>query len=115
MSIHKFIRYVGFLAIVGEMAYAQTQPNSGPVDATQFAGAEPGDKVNAAIASFGSGGCGAIVVPHGTYSLSKKIVKPRCIMLDFENSTVSSTITNGPSIVTGAFWTHRQVIICGAA
>ena len=103
MSIHKFIRYVGFLAIVGEMAYAQTQPYSGPVDATQFAGADVGDKVNAAIASFGSGGCGTIAVPHGNYSLSKKIVKPRCVMLDFQNSTVTSTITNGPSIVTGSF------------
>jgi hypothetical protein len=65
MSIHKFIRYVGFLAIVGEMAYAQTQPNSGPVDATQFAGAELGDKVNAAIASFGSGVVELLWCPTG--------------------------------------------------
>jgi hypothetical protein len=94
MSIHKFIRYVGFLAFAGEVLCAQTQPFSGPVDATKFAGADLGDKVNAAIVSFGSGGCGAIVVPHGNYALSKKIVKPRCILLDFQNSTVTSTIAN---------------------
>src|SRR5580693_9501231 len=100
MSIYKFIRYLGFLAFVGVLC-AQTRPYSSPIDATQFAGADLGDQVNAAIVSFGSGGCGAILVPHGNYTLSKKIVKPRCILLDFQNSTVTSTIANGPSIVTG--------------
>jgi len=75
---------------------------NGILYATQFPGAELGVQVMGAIAAL-HGNCGSVVVPVGSYKLNTKIVKPRCVMLDFQNSIVSSTITDGPSITTGSF------------
>jgi hypothetical protein len=43
--------------------------------------------------------CGKITVAPGNYTLS---TKPRCVVLDFNGSTLTSAITTGPSISTGS-------------
>jgi hypothetical protein len=83
-------------------AYRLPAEGNGIQYATQFPGAELGAQVMEAIAAL-HGNCGLVVVPVGNYNLKTKIMKPRCVMLDFQNSIVSSTITDGPSITTGSF------------
>jgi hypothetical protein len=75
---------------------------AGVQNAVRFSGAELGVQVNEAVAAL-KGKCGSVVVPAGDYTLSTKIAKPRCVMLDFQNSIVTSTIASGPSIITGSF------------
>jgi hypothetical protein len=85
-------------------ASSQLTPLSinGIQNATQFPGAELGVQITEAIAAL-QGTCGSVIVPTGSYTLRTKVMKPRCVMLDFQNATVTSTITVGPSIITGSF------------
>jgi len=73
----------------------------GVENALRFPGADLGVQVNEAVTAL-KGKCGSVVVPNGDYVLSTKIAKPRCVILDFQNSVVTSTITSGSSISTGS-------------
>lgn len=49
--------------------------------ATDFAGSDIGEKINAAFASFGAGSCGRVLIPSGVYTYSTTIyVQEACIL-----------------------------------
>lgn len=58
-------------------------------NATLFTGTDIGAKVNSAIAAVG---CGAVIIPAGTYNFATTIVKPRCI--DLEGQGADATLLN---------------------
>lgn len=60
-----------------------------------------GIAVNNDINSLGSS-CGTVLVSTGNYTLATRINKPRCVVLDFQNSVVTSCILNGAAIATGS-------------
>jgi hypothetical protein len=64
---------------------------NGVANATQFAGADIGAQVNAAIASL-SGTCGSVYIPSGSYNYATTINKPRCVKL--VGAGAQSTILN---------------------
>ena len=97
---------ITFAAIPGALAPAQTQKvyaSSGALDAGDFPGADIGAKVNAAIAQL-AGACGAVRIDSGTYSFSTQIIKPRCVRLEGNNSTLSWAVGDSvtPAIVVGS-------------
>lgn len=76
-------------ALVPLLAWAQTQVDqSSQIKnrvpdflATDFAGADIGEKINNAFASFGAGRCGTVGIPPGSYTFSTTIyVRTGCIL-----------------------------------
>lgn len=70
--------------------------------ADQYAGADIGAKVNAAIAAL-HGGCGTVRIPAGAYSFSTTIIKPRCVWIagDAPGTVMTYTPTSGTAIAIG--------------
>lgn len=71
------------------------------INAATQPGADIGEKVNHAFASF-PGGCGTVVIPAGTYTFSTTIVKPRCGIIRGESgygTTLKFSPSKRPAIV----------------
>ncbi|MBB5328539.1 hypothetical protein [Tunturiibacter gelidoferens] len=91
-----------------------TSRQSNVLEASLFPGSDIGAQVNNAIHALPVP-CGKITVAPGNYSLSTKIQKPRCVVLDFNGSTLTSTITSGASISTGSnFGTDTTIYAWGS-
>lgn len=59
-----------------------------------------GAQINTAITAAGSS-CVTMRIPYANYNMSTEIIKPACIILDFQGSTVQSSITATASIAAG--------------
>lgn len=63
--------------------------------ADQFPGADIGAKINAAIANFGTNGCGTVMIAAGSYSFSTTILKPSCILIRGQGITATHLTYTG--------------------
>lgn len=92
---------------ISSVAFGQVpiigSPVNGVIEATSFHGADIGANVNSAVAEMGSG-CGTITIAPGNYSFSTQIWKPRCVIIEGNNSVLTWTGTNvnTPAIIIGS-------------
>src|ERR1700722_877094 len=116
ISMKKDLLFIASLLMVATI-YAQTTTHTSKIkdlssnvvtsgqnkvlEATLFPGSDIGMQVNNAIHALPVP-CGKITVAPGNYTLSTKILKPRCVLLDFNNAVVTSTLPSGSSISTGS-------------